>query len=64
MGFGSYDESEHEKRQGTTEMDDREVDPHDEGHGGEFSYEMDGSTDDMLDQLKDIKESADETDDE
>ena len=63
MGFGSYDESEQERRETTaSDEEDVEVDPHGEGHNGESSFELEESTDDMLDQLQEIKEEQAEED--
>ena len=57
MGFGSYDESEEERRQAASSTDeDVEVSPHDEGYDGESSFELEAS-EAMLDQLRAIKES-------
>jgi hypothetical protein len=59
MGFGSYDEAEQQKQARTEhEDDDVEVDEQDRGHDGESTFQMDGSTDDMLAQLKTIKADA------
>lgn len=59
MGFGSYDEAEQQKQATTTpEDDDVEVDEQDRGHDGKSTFQMDGSTDDMLAQLKAIKANA------
>jgi len=65
MGFGSYDESEQENQTVTTTDDDSEaVDIHESAHDGEVSYSNDASTNDLLDQLGDIKErTAEEADD-
>lgn len=59
MGFGSYDEAEQQKQARTEhEDDDVEVDEQDRGHDGKSTFQMDGSTDDMLTQLKTIKANA------
>jgi hypothetical protein len=60
MGFGSYDESEQENQT----LDSADVDA-DEGldteqyeHGGEVSYEIDATNDELLDRLEDIKDGS------
>lgn len=60
MGFGSYDESE-QQQQGSNENDDSEaVSVHEEDHDGQLTFESDESTNDLIDQLHDIKSDADE----
>ncbi|WP_254769329.1 DUF5786 family protein [Salinilacihabitans rarus] len=61
MGFGSYDESE--QRQPDADVDEDEetaVTVHENDYEGEMSVETGGSTDDLLGQLQDIKESKEE----
>ncbi len=61
MGFGSYDESEQEKQQSESDVDeDDAVNVHDGAHEGEVSYDTDASSDELLDQLQDIKESGED----
>lgn len=57
MGFGSYDESEQEKQQSESSVDeDDAVNVHEGAHEGEVSYETEASSDELLDQLQDIKD--------
>ena len=56
MGFGSYDESEQEKREVTAEVDDAGVNTNSQGHDGRVDYEFEASNDELLDRLKDIKD--------
>jgi hypothetical protein len=57
MGFGSYDESEQEKQQSESDVDDSEaVSVQDAKHDGEVSYDTEASSDELIDQLHDIKE--------
>ena len=56
MGFGSYDESEQQNHEVTASEDEVEgVNVHENDHRGEVSFESDASTDELLDQLEDIK---------
>jgi hypothetical protein len=57
MGFGSYDESEQEKQQSESDMDeDDAVSVQDAKHDGDVNYDTDASSDELIDQLQDIKE--------
>ena len=57
MGFGSYDESEQEKREVDADLDDESsVTTNSEGHDGAVDYEFEASNDELLDRLKDIKD--------
>ena len=57
MGFGSYDESEQEKREFDTDFDDEEgIDSGDEEYEGEIEFEIGASNEELLDRLQDIKE--------
>ncbi|MCU4754399.1 DUF5786 family protein [Halobacteria archaeon AArc-curdl1] len=58
MGFGSYDESE-QRHQNRDEEDgeDKAVNVHEHTHEGEMTVETGASTDDLLGQLQDIKDS-------
>ncbi len=62
MGFGSYDESEQENQEITTDEGDPEgVAIHDSDHDGEVSFETGATTDELVGRLADIKEDdADE----
>ena len=56
MGFGSYDESE-QKDQSVDEDDDTEaVNVHEDHDTGDVAFESDKSTDELVDQLQDIKD--------
>jgi hypothetical protein len=60
MGFGSYDESE-QKDQNVAEDDDSEgVSIHENEHDGEVTFETEASTDDLINQLSDMKDSSEE----
>jgi len=62
MGFGSYDESE--QQNGTVNEDDEAegISVHDDEREGEMRFESDASTDDLVDQLAEIKaRDADES---
>jgi len=64
MGFGSYDESEQENQQADTDVDDDETVPlHEDDHEGEVSYDSEASSDELLDQLQDIKNADGDGDD-
>ncbi len=56
MGFGSYDESEQEKREVNAEVDDAGVNTNSQGHDGAVDYEFEASNDELLDRLQDIKD--------
>lgn len=57
MGFGSYDESEQENQQTETNVDDGEtVSLHENQHEGEVSYTSEASSDELIDQLQEIKD--------
>ena len=57
MGFGSYDESEQEKQQSESDVDeDDAVSVQDAKHDGEVSYDTEASSDELIDQLQDIKD--------
>lgn len=61
MGFGSYDESE-QQNQDVSDADTSEgVDIHENEHEGEVTFESDADTDELMDQLAEIKsDDADE----
>ncbi|WP_299332349.1 DUF5786 family protein [Haloplanus sp.] len=57
MGFGSYDESEQQNQDVNTDEDDSEgVNVHENDHEGEVSFETNASTDDLIDQLGEMKD--------
>jgi hypothetical protein len=59
MGFGSYDESEQQNQE--VDADDGEgVNVHENDHEGTVSFETDASTDDLIDQLGDMKDDDEE----
>ncbi|WP_232688971.1 MULTISPECIES: DUF5786 family protein [Halobacteriales] len=61
MGFGSYDESEQQNQDVNADDDDSEgVSVHENEHEGEITFETDASTDELMDQLAEIKDGADE----
>lgn len=55
MGFGSYNESE-QKDQSVDTDEDRGVNVHENDHEGDVRFETNASTDDLVNQLKDIKD--------
>lgn len=55
MGFGSYDESEQQNHEVAADDEAEGVNVHENDHRGEVSFESDASTDELLDQLEDIK---------
>lgn len=60
MGFGSYDESEQQNQEMDTDEEGEGVNVHENDHDGEISFETEESTDDLVDQLKDIKANSEE----
>jgi hypothetical protein len=61
MGFGSYDESEQENQQAENDVDeDDAVSVQDAKHDGDVSYDTDASSDELLDQLQDIKDAEED----
>jgi len=57
MGFGSYDESEQEQPGDNDEADEGEaVNVHEKDYDGEMSVDSDASTDELIDQLGEIKD--------
>jgi len=61
MGFGSYDESEQQNQEVNADDDDSEgVSVHENDHEGKVTFETDASTDELMDQLADIKDGAEE----
>lgn len=55
MGFGSYDESE-QKDQDVNTDDDDAVNVHGDHDTGSLSFESDKSTDELVDQLQQMKD--------
>ena len=63
MGFGSYDESEQENRQQDDDGPEGEaVSVHENDHDGEVTYDSDAGTDELLSQLDEIKDAAEDDD--
>lgn len=60
MGFGSYDESEQQNQDVTADNDGEGVSVHDNDYEGKIKFETDASTDDLVDQLAEIKDSSDD----
>jgi len=61
MGFGSYDESEQENQNVSDDDDETEaVSVHENDHGGEVTFETDADTNELMDQLAEIKDDTDE----
>ncbi|WP_225335416.1 DUF5786 family protein [Halomicrobium urmianum] len=56
MGFGSYDESEQQNQKVDVSDDEDGVSVHESDHDGEVTFEVDASTDDLLDKLQDIRD--------
>lgn len=60
MGFGSYDESEQQNQNvSVDDEEDEAVNVHEDDYEGEVSFETGDSTDDLIDQLSEMKASAD-----
>jgi hypothetical protein len=59
MGFGSYDESE-QQDQNVDASEDEAVNVHESGFEGDVKFETGASTDELMNQLEDIKEEAEE----
>jgi len=55
MGFGSYDESEQEQPGDTEEDDGETVNVHEKDYDGTMSVDSDASTDELIDQLGEMK---------
>ena len=60
MGFGSYDESEQQNQEVETDDDGEGADVHGNDHEGEVTFDTGASTDDLVDQLAEIKDNADD----
>ncbi|WP_313695387.1 DUF5786 family protein [Halorarum halobium] len=60
MGFGSYDESEQERKQsGDGPGDEATVDAHENEHEGEMTFDTGASTDDLVSKLQEMKDDPD-----
>ncbi|AZH25543.1 DUF5786 family protein [Haloplanus aerogenes] len=55
MGFGSYDESEQQNQEVNTDEGEG-VNVHENDHEGKVTFETDASTDDLIDQLGEMKD--------
>lgn len=62
MGFGSYDESEQQKQEVDTDSEDEGVNVHENDHQGSVSFESEASTEDLVNNLQDMKDDADDED--
>ncbi len=56
MGFGSYDESEQQNQEVDVNDDEDGVSVRESDHDGEVTFEVDASTDDLIDKLQDIQD--------
>ncbi|WP_380680801.1 DUF5786 family protein [Salinigranum sp. GCM10025319] len=58
MGFGSYDESEQEKQEIDADYDEDDAEQTARNtHDGTVEFDIGASNDELLDRLKDIKET-------
>lgn len=55
MGFGAYDEEEHENREGKKNIETTDETKSD-GHNGDVTVENGDDTDELLEQLQEVKE--------
>ncbi|MES3518388.1 MAG: DUF5786 family protein [Natronomonas sp.] len=55
MGMGAYDEDEHERREQKTNSVDAAFDDERTEYSGSFEYDSGDSTEELLDQFKQIK---------
>lgn len=61
MGFGSYDESEQENQQINTDFDEGEgLNTSESDHEGHVKFDIGASNDELLNQLRDMKDEEDE----
>jgi hypothetical protein len=59
MGFGSYDESEQENQEYDTDFEDDDgVNTAENTHDGDVEFEFTASNDELINQLKDIKDNT------
>ncbi len=56
MGFGSYDESEQEKQELDTDLDETGTTVGESEHDGSVEFEFTASNDELLDRLEEMKE--------
>ncbi|MFB6142550.1 MAG: DUF5786 family protein [Halorientalis sp.] len=56
MGFGSYDESEQENQDLDTDDDTEAVNVHEDQSDGTVEFESEKSTDELVDQLQQMKD--------
>lgn len=58
MGFGSYDESEQERQEVTTAIDEEDAEINERGdeHDGSFEFNNGASADDLVARLQEIKD--------
>lgn len=64
MGFGSYDESEQENHQQTTDEDDGEaLTLNEHEHDGEMTFDSGADTEELLSKLGDIKDAQEDAED-
>jgi hypothetical protein len=59
MGFGSYDESEQES-QGDNDIESDALNVHENDHDGEIGVTGDASSEELLDQLSEMKDEDEE----
>jgi hypothetical protein len=57
MGFGSYDESEQQNQEVDTDSEEEAVNVHETDHEGDIEFETEKSTDELVDQLQQMKDS-------
>ena len=62
MGFGSYDESE-QQDQNVDASEDEAVNVHESEFEGNLEFETDASTDELMNQLEEIKEDEEDEED-
>lgn len=60
MGFGSYDESEQQNQDVESDDDGESVSVHENEHDGEINFETEASTDELMDQLAEIKDDGED----
>lgn len=56
MGFGSYDETEQENQEISTDLEDAEVENKTSDHDGEVDFEIGASNDELIDRLDNMGE--------
>jgi len=61
MGFGSYDESEQQNQEVNADEDDSDaVNLHENDHEGELTFEANATTDELIDQLGEMRDDRDD----